>query len=149
MCSSKTFEPWMTLRNKLPWLKSALWKLSGSLQHAKQLISWETLYHQAKCQYLPPTSYTTGLHILRAFYATNPVTNVLSQTSKILDPTLYGFEVVNDLLVLLFGNNPIPEEVRIKCNYWKCATQASPSWERHLPCCSFCKCRNNMDSISP
>ena len=104
------------------------------------------LYHHANCQYLPPTCYATRLHILRAFYATNLMTYVLSRTSKSLNPTLYGSEVVNDLLVLQFENDLIPEEVTITCNYSKCATQAPPCRQRHLPCCFFCKCRSNVYS---
>ena len=84
------------------------------------------LYHHANCQYLPPTCYATRLHILRAFYATNLMTYVLSRTSKSLNPTLYGSEVVNDLLVLQFENDLIPAEVTITCNYSKCATQSPP-----------------------
>ena len=88
----------------------------------------------------------TKLHILGAFYATNLMTYVLSRTSKSLNPTLYGSEVVNDLLVLQFENDLIPEEVTITCDYSKCATQAPPCRQRHLPCYFFCKCRSNVYS---
>ena len=84
------------------------------------------LYHHAKCQYLTPTSYAIRMHILRAFYATNLMTNILFKTSKSLDPTLFGFEVVSDLLVLQFGNNPIPEEFTITCNCSKCVLRPCP-----------------------
>ena len=104
------------------------------------------LYHHAKCQYLPPTSYAIRVHILRAFYANNLMTSVLSETSKSLDPTLYEFEVVNDLLIQRFGNHHILKEFTITCNCSKCATQCCPCQKKHLPCCSFCKCCSNMDS---
>jgi len=65
----------------------------------------------------------TKLHIKRAFYATHQMINVLGKTEDdILDPRLYGFEVVDDLLVPQEGKNSIPEEYTIRCNCSKCTT---------------------------
>jgi len=72
------------------------------------------LYHHARSPCLddlPPTSNATKLHIKRAFYATHQMINVLGKTEDdILDPRLYGFEVVDDLLDSQDGKYAIPEE---------------------------------------
>lgn len=106
------------------------------------------LYHHSKRQCfegLPPTSYATKLHIQMAFYATYKMTNVLSKTQNVsLDPCLYGFEIVAELLVPQVGKNPIPEDFTVKCNCLKCATERCPCCNKNTSSCSFCKCRSGL-----
>jgi len=38
-----------------------------------------------------------------------------------LDPCMYGFEIVDELLVVQVGKNPIPEDFTVKCSCLQCA----------------------------
>ena len=104
------------------------------------------LYHHAKSPDLPPTSCDTRLHILRAFYATNLMMNGASNNYESLDPLVYGFELVDGLLMPQSGRNYIPEERTTRCGCVKCAKESCPYRQRDLPCCSFCKCRSIVGS---
>ena len=101
-------------------------------------------YHHSKSLDLPPTSHATRLHILRSFYVTYQMTKLLTATQEQIDPTLYGFQETDNLLVPQIGRNPIPEEFTIKCQCSKCASERCPCRMKHRSCCSFCKCRSAL-----
>ena len=99
------------------------------------------IYHHSKANELPPTSKETRWHILRALYATNQMKNGLSSEQS-ADPTLYGYQVIDDLLIPKRGRNPFPEEWTVKCWCLKCSSeQRCACRSSHRSCCSFCKCR--------
>ena len=71
---------------------------------------------------LPPTSYATKAHILRAYYATYVMTTILSADQDKLNPFLYGFEEENELLLPDMAVRPIPKEYAVQCTCSKCGT---------------------------
>ena len=106
------------------------------------------MYHHSKTssfQNQPPTSYATKQHIRRAYFATYQMISVLSKPHwEALDPTLYGYKVVDDLLVPIVGKNPIPEEFTVMCNCTKCGTYHCSCRRNNVPCCTFCKCQSGV-----
>ena len=65
-------------------------------------------YHHAKCvliEELPPTSKSIRLHILRSFYVVYTQINCLNKYARQLNPTEYGWNQEDDLL--------LPEKVLI------------------------------------
>ena len=106
------------------------------------------MYHHSKrsCfKNLPPTSYATKQHIKRAYFATYHMISVLSKPRwEPLDPTLYCYEVADDLLVPTDGKHPIPEEFTVMCSCTKCGTYHCSCRGNNVPCCSFCKCRSGL-----
>lgn len=106
------------------------------------------LYHQSKrmsYEQLPPTSCSLREHIRRAFYVTNEMISLLSSPSKPLDPTQYGFEDVDEVLVPILGKNPIPEEMAVCCTCVKCASERCKCRREGIPCCRFCKCESGSE----
>jgi hypothetical protein len=93
---------------------------------------------------LPPTSYGTEGHILRAFYATYIQINCLGDFS--LNPLDYGFTMESECLVPQTYHRHLPDEVSLKCNCVKCATRSCPCRERNVRCCMFCKCQEDSHS---
>ena len=119
-------------------------KKKGSLcDTTDQLRYFE--YHHSKSLDLPPTSHETRLHILRSFYVTYQMTKLLTAAQEQIAPTLYGFLEIDNLLVPQIGRNPIPEEFTIKCQCSKCASERCPCRMKHRSCCSFCKCRSDLE----
>ena len=109
------------------------------------------LYHHSKrpcLDDLPPTSHAAELHIKRAFYCTNLMMNILAIQPTKLDPCLYGYEELDDLLVPQQGKHPIPEEYTVRCNCAKCATERCSCRKNHLPCTSFCNCHSGVTAMN-
>ena len=73
------------------------------------------------------------------------MTKLLTAAQEQIDPTLYGFLEIDNLLVPQIGRNPIPEEFTIKCQCSKCASERCPCRMKHRSCCSFCKCRSDLE----
>ena len=73
---------------------------------------------------LPPTSYATQGHILRAFYVTYMQVKCLGDFS--LNPQDDGFIMENDCLVAMKCQRALPEDVALKRNCVKCATHSCP-----------------------
>ena len=89
---------------------------------------------------LPPTSYSTRSHILRAPYATHRMVSILTPQIPNLDPTSFGFIIDDGLLLADQAKRPIPEEYTIRCNCAKCATFKCLCKKTGVMCCKFCSC---------
>jgi len=116
------------------------------LKHGSPCKSMDELryyqYHQTKSctmDQLPPTSYATRGHILRAMYATHMQINCLRNDS--LDPTQYGFELVDGQLIANKFCRLIPDDLVMCCTCRKCATRRCLCRKNNFPCCQFCKCQ--------
>ena len=69
------------------------------------------IYHQSKgvdFDQLPPTSHSMEAHIRRAFLATNQIVSLLSAKPDKLEPTQFGFEENEELLITNMAKRPIP-----------------------------------------
>ena len=80
------------------------------------------LYHHSKTSDLPPTSHELKMHILRALYATNQMKHGLMIQEENVDPTSFGFELLEDILIPQKGRNPIPDAFTVTCQCLKCAS---------------------------
>ena len=118
-------------------------KKKGSQYHTTdQLRNFE--YYHSKTSDLSPTSHETRFHILRSVYVTHQMMYGHTLDGDDLNLTLYGFEIVDDLLVPQTGRNPIPEDFTVKCTCTKCGSERCPCRSKQRSCCSFCKCRSNF-----
>ncbi len=91
---------------------------------------------------LPPTSHATTGHIIRAFYSTYNQINCLSALT--LNPTDFGFELVDGLLVPDRFYLPLPDDVAIVCTCVKCSTTRCVCRQTDAKCCEFCKCQTEQ-----
>ena len=99
-----------------------------------------SLYHHSKCGVtdLPPTSYTTKGHILRAFYTTHIQLHCFDMPDT--DPHNFGFEDVDGLLVPSRFYRIIPDDLPQSCTCKKCATRRCICREAGISCCVYCGC---------
>ena len=74
------------------------------------------------------------------------MTSFFTPAYEQLDPTLYGYEEVDDILVPKIGRNPTLEEFDIKFNYTKCAAVRCPCRIKLFHCCSFYKFRIDLNT---
>lgn len=110
------------------------------------------IYHHSKglnLDQLPPTSYAIRSHILRACYATFQMVSILCTESHAMDPTLYGFVEVEELLMPDTAIQRIPQEYALLCQCAKCATVRCTCRSKGLPCCKFCRCHQDTVENTP
>ena len=119
-------------------------KQGSCCKNFDQLRSY--IYHHSKSSDLPPTSHETRFHIFRALYAAHIMKTGITASEDHYDPRLYGYGEEDDLLIPKRGRNPIPEDFTVTCNCSKCSTDRCQCRTKHLPCCSFCKCRSNVSN---
>ena len=92
-----------------------------------------------------PTSYSLGRHLLRSFYSVFMQVNCL--TNPLIEARQYGFEDVGGSLVPSTCYNPFPHHVALSCSCLKCAAVRCHCRKNDIPCCIFCKCHSNSDSV--
>ena len=63
-----------------------------------------------------------------------------------LNPQEYGYMMENDCLLPITYFRDFPEELALKCNCVKCATNSCPCRERKVRCSVFCHCQENQAS---
>ena len=105
------------------------------------------IYHQNQTTLiseLPPTSFATEEHILRAFYATHLQINCLMNLD--VSPELYGYVKDDNLLVPKRLIRLLPDDLIECCNCARCTTKRCICRENSIPCCAFCKCLRNNDA---
>ena len=131
------------------------------VQVVKPGSEWKTMddlrywmYHHSKgktIDQLPPTSYSTRGHILRAFYVTHLQINCLFTPE--LDPKQFGFEDVDGVLMPVHYRRLLPTNFAAECNCIKCATSRCSCRKNLVSCCRFCKCQsvlsNEIDCNNP
>ena len=105
------------------------------------------MYTQKMCAIseLPCSSRSVELHILRAFFATYNLKNILSPTALVLDLNFFGYNVEKDKSMQISPrkNNDIYPPIRNLvpcCTCLKCATKKCICRSYDLPCISFCRC---------
>lgn len=84
------------------------------------------IYHQIKgivFEELPPTSYATRFHILRAFFANYLMDTLLSPKADSLEVTLYGAQETDKMLIPTNVKHPITEEYAVHCKGLKCGNR--------------------------
>ena len=103
------------------------------------------MYHQSKVgdlHSLPPTSADLHLHILRCLYTTYTQMHCLQNVT--VDPTNYGYELKNGSLVPIYHQNNVSESLVQTCSCKKCLTKHCACRRIGVPCCVYCKCKNNI-----
>lgn len=109
------------------------------------------LYHQSKnltVEELPPTSYATQGHIMRAYYTCYVMLNSLDGKIDI-DPKAFGYEDKDGVLVATKFQRLIPDGLAQYCSCLKCSTARCYCRKHQVPCCIFCKCQSlQEDEIS-
>lgn len=99
------------------------------------------LYHHSGSTLLdlPPTSFATNGHILRAFYATYMQISCLEYIQ--VDPREFGFEDSDGLLLPSSFGRLVPEDLPQCCSCTKCATRRCICRDNNVSCCIYCKCQ--------
>jgi len=115
------------------------------LKHGTNCTTMEdlryTLYHQSKVKdltELPPTSAAIRMHILRCIYVCNMQMNCLNATKA--NPTEYGFEEKDGILLPCNIINPVPGDLVIVCNCKTCSSQRCLCRKAGVTCCIYCHC---------
>ena len=88
---------------------------------------------------LPPTSFAIRGHILHAFYATYMQLHYLDNPD--LDPTEFGFEEEDEILVPNMCKRLVPDDLPQSCTCTKCSTKRCLCRHQGVPCCIYCKCQ--------
>jgi hypothetical protein len=89
---------------------------------------WGCNYHHSKgvsLDQLPPTSHSVQHH--KAYYATYQTVKLLgSHKPTVLNPNVFGFKKVDELLLPIKGLRQIPEEYTVLCNCTKWSNDKCP-----------------------
>ena len=104
------------------------------------------IYHHSKgvsLDQLPPTSHVIGQHIRRAYYATyQMVTSLHRHSPTVLNPTVFCFKKIDEILLPIKGLRPVPEEYTTLRKCRKCSKNSCTCLKAGLPCISFCICQS-------
>lgn len=98
---------------------------------------------------LPPTSVGLLPHIKRAFYNTYNMTNVLMTNFKQIDPLLYGFILVDSLLLPERKLNEISDDWYLKCKCVNCSKSKCVCRSANVNCIRFCGCSKKNECKNP
>ena len=82
------------------------------------------------------------LHILRCLYIFYTQMHCLQNVT--VDPTNYGYELKNGSLVPIYHQNNMSEMLVQTCSCKKCLTKHCACRRIVVPCCVYCKCKNNI-----
>ena len=123
-----------------------LWKRGSSCKTMDHLRLW--LYHHSKTGFalseLPPTSRCAKGHLLRAYYHTYMQIHCLDKSVPDLDKQLFGFEVVDNMLMLTKLIKQFPSNLIRECHCAKCARSSCTCRMAELECCIYCKCQSDI-----
>ena len=104
------------------------------------------LYHHSKASLLdlPPTSYATAAHMLRAYYVTYLQMDCLNDT-HLISPNDLGYEESDGLLFPITALRLLPDDLPQSCSCLKCATIRCICRDAGVACCMYCKCQMVQD----
>ena len=94
---------------------------------------------------LPPTSSVIEGHIQRTFLAVREAVTLLDQRVS-LEPTDYGWEESDGVLVPSKHLKPLPDVLLTVCGCKHCKTKRCKCRKANLNCCVFCKCSTSCDN---
>ena len=109
----------------------------------------QTYFHSKGSLELPPTSGAVRLHILRACLATNTMVSLMQPLplTQQIEPTMFGYIMEDDLLVLDKGTNPLPGEYTVHCGCIKCASTRCSCRRAAVLCSQFCEFDNECQNV--
>lgn len=94
---------------------------------------------------LPPTSSVIEGHIQRTLLAVREAVTLLDQRVP-LEPTDYGWEESNGVLVPSKHLKPLPDVLLTVCGCTRCKTKQCKCRKANLNCCVFCKCSTSCEN---
>lgn len=94
---------------------------------------------------LPPTSSVIEGHIRRTFLAVREAITLLDQRVP-LEPTDYGWEESDGILLPSKHLKPLPDVLLTVCNCKNCKTKRCKCRKANLNCCAYCKCSTSCDN---
>ena len=93
-----------------------------------------------------PTSSETKKHCLRAFLNTYQYLYAMDfKTMPSLDPSDYGYEIKDDLLIPTRCSVLFPEDLVFPCACKVCGTKRCNCRKNEIPCSDYSNCRTNTE----
>ena len=112
-------------------------------------LRYEIYHHNKSVSFvdLPPTSLETRGHCLRAVYNTYEyLYAMVSERMPVLDPTKYGYEMSDDLLIPSRCSTNFPKELVLPCTCKVCGTTRCLCRSNGIKCCEYCACQGDNRS---
>ena len=110
------------------------------------------LFHSSKSAThlkLPPTSEGLRPHILRAYYNTQIIVNLLTEDQNHISPLEFGYELQEELMVPTTSWRKIDDKWTITCQCTKCTRITCACRSVGVKCVPFCKCKATNDCKNP
>ena len=129
-------------------LTCQVFKKQTAITDVNTLRLW--LYHHTKHTTLhslplPPSKGALLAHISRTFYISYQMCSILDEVEANLDPTDFGYIMVDDLLLPLNKITQLPENMPAVCNCQHCATKRRNCRKLSISCSKFCKCMDETE----